>query len=620
MKKIFTSSIFILLAFFSNWQSYGQISAGPKISQTCPGQTLNLSVGVAVGLGSNVSTDDYFSAVQNIGFSFNYFGQNYTQFVVSGNNTVSFDLSLANQWCEFVYSLALGAGELDKAILYPFQDAYPSNGNQISVITFGNPGRRVCVIQACQVPLYSCTNLLSSSQVVLYEGSNIIDINILNKPAGCTWQQGTGIIGIRNNTTEILAPGRNLPNVNWSEQRKTYRFIPNATGSYSLDTLVYRGQQVITFPDYNNVTWYAQGDTVNAIARGQYANVIADADVNYYVAKYTGGGLCNDTAVVTFYDTCFVQFKNFKGSADVEICAGDVYQFFGRTLTQTGKYTEAIISHEGCDSIFEINLLVNPLPEVVLNSTGTIEICEGLSKKIANTSYKQGETFQWYRDGNAIAGETKYDIEIFEGGTYHLEVTSGKGCVTLSNNVRVIMRPTPVAQMESIGDGTVSCTYDTVYLVAKYYPDHEYYWWPETALRSYNEVLYGNVVRGIFRESETNMSVTVKNQYGCVSSTDFKVFSKPCCDVHVPNAFSPNGDGLNDKFAPILKPLQNVILFSVYDRNGALVYESATNSEGWNGTYKNGKDAEAGVYMYHIIYTCDDGKNYSKKEAVTLLR
>lgn len=71
--------------------------------------------------------------------------------------------------------------------------------------------------------------------------------------------------------------------------------------------------------------------------------------------------------------------------------------------------------------------------------------------------------------------------------------------------------------------------------------------------------------------------------------------------VVLPNAFSPNNDGVNDVFAPIGDALKTMHL-QIFNRWGAMVYESDSSSSGWNGTF-NDKEQEIGVYVYLFTYT-----------------
>ncbi len=624
MRKNFHIYTLLFVCFFLNMLNVkAQLSASPDTVRTCPLQTIQLTANLIPPNYIPLSVDDNFGPVQNLGFTFNYFGTPYTQCVVSGNNFLSFDVALANGYSSFVYGTALTSGNLNRAIMFPFQDTNPGVGGgpfrSVSFM-FGNPGNRAYVVQFCQMPLFSCNTLLSSSQAVLYEGSDIIDIHILNKPAGCTWQGGTGIIGIKNMATEVLVPGRNLPNVNWGDASKSYRFTPNGTGGYDLDSFPYNPIKIVVEPDTNRLFWYAEGDTVNPIAIGQNVSVVASKDVNYFVVKYDGSGLCENADTVIFYDTVYVDFLNYTGNTAVEICQGATYNFYGETVYQSGVYQKMLQTTLGCDSLLSLNLTVNPLPVPVINEDRLVEICEGTTKKLELANPLPGATYRWFKDGVLSTESNTPEINITQDGRYYIEVTSDKGCVGISNIVEVRIRPNPIAEIVSVGEGEVGCTYDTVRISALFSADYDYKWWPETALRPYNDVMSGHEVYGVFRDERTPMKLTVRNEFGCFSETTFEVVAKPCCDVFIPNAFTPNGDNNNDIFTPILKPLQLIVSFEVFDRFGALVYRGGPNSKGWDGNYLNGKEAPTGVYMYQVIYSCDDGKNYTKKESISLLR
>ncbi len=78
--------------------------------------------------------------------------------------------------------------------------------------------------------------------------------------------------------------------------------------------------------------------------------------------------------------------------------------------------------------------------------------------------------------------------------------------------------------------------------------------------------------------------------------------NKACVPVYpvafVPNAFSPNNDGLNDYFKPITAGL-SAYIFEIYDRWGTLVYTDTPESKGWDGTFR-GEPAPLGAYVYRL--------------------
>ncbi|MCD4725872.1 MAG: gliding motility-associated C-terminal domain-containing protein, partial [Bacteroidales bacterium] len=105
--------------------------------------------------------------------------------------------------------------------------------------------------------------------------------------------------------------------------------------------------------------------------------------------------------------------------------------------------------------------------------------------------------------------------------------------------------------------------------------------------------------------------VIIESQQGCMGEDSVYVlfFIRPepqepiYENFYVPNAFSPDGDGLNDELKAISNT-ENIYSFNMYifNRWGALVFDSKEVSLGWDGTYK-GKPAPQGVYVYKIEYS-----------------
>lgn len=96
----------------------------------------------------------------------------------------------------------------------------------------------------------------------------------------------------------------------------------------------------------------------------------------------------------------------------------------------------------------------------------------------------------------------------------------------------------------------------------------------------------------------------------CIFAVFTSFTSKPteedcACKIYVPNAFSPNEDGVNDIFQPYIGCPVSEYDFRVFNRWGHLVYESQNQEDGWNGEFK-GQPAEASVYVYIVKVTYDD--------------
>lgn len=115
-------------------------------------------------------------------------------------------------------------------------------------------------------------------------------------------------------------------------------------------------------------------------------------------------------------------------------------------------------------------------------------------------------------------------------------------------------------------------------------------------------------------------SFSVLNQQGCVIDTiNVDVVQDPCKPIVFPNAFTPNGDGVNDIFRSNqdANPLKFQLL--IYNRWGAPIFKSQSIFNGWDGTF-NGKPLPFGVFYWVASYTTIEGKAIAQSGYVTLIR
>ncbi|MFQ5448300.1 MAG: gliding motility-associated C-terminal domain-containing protein, partial [Saprospiraceae bacterium] len=106
---------------------------------------------------------------------------------------------------------------------------------------------------------------------------------------------------------------------------------------------------------------------------------------------------------------------------------------------------------------------------------------------------------------------------------------------------------------------------------------------------------------------------------GCTdeSSHDVTVL-KPVYDI--PNAFSPNGDELNQRFNVVINGENiDVISIKIWNRWGQLVHEETNSNTGWDGR-QNGQPTPSDVYVYRIVMRLPDGREVKRSGDVTLLR
>ena len=109
----------------------------------------------------------------------------------------------------------------------------------------------------------------------------------------------------------------------------------------------------------------------------------------------------------------------------------------------------------------------------------------------------------------------------------------------------------------------------------------------------------------------------VENELGCADSITGKVFIKS--EFYVPNTFTPNGDGLNELFIPILTAPTNYTLL-IFNKWGEVIFETNEVATGWDGTLKNGKLAKTDSYVYKLYFSYSQGEVHEIFGHVNLLR
>jgi gliding motility-associated-like protein len=140
-------------------------------------------------------------------------------------------------------------------------------------------------------------------------------------------------------------------------------------------------------------------------------------------------------------------------------------------------------------------------------------------------------------------------------------------------------------------------------------------WTPATGLSN------ANIPNPVALLSENQQYIlNILSSAGCKSSDTINIIVykvKP--GIFVPNSFTPNGDGLNDVFRPVLLGMKSLHFFRVYNRAGQLVFSTNVQNQGWDGTYK-GSDQDSNVFVWTVEGEDYLGKTVFEKGSVTLIR
>lgn len=310
--KIYTKLLFstcligLLLVSYVN----AQVTVTPATSTICPGQSVTLNAtgqtggpngtGIqtnactAAGTQVNGLTDDNVQGPFNIGFNFCFYGNNYNQFYVCSNNWMGFSGGQTGTWQ--TAPIPSVANTVPKnCIMAPWQDINPGLGGTVRWKLIGTAPNRMLTVSWCQIPMFSCTGLLYSSQIIIHETTNIIETHILNRPLCLNWNNGNATHGLHNanGTQATVVPGRN--NTAWTAANDGKRFIPNGPGTGCGQTTSYIIEDIPYNPQYGNppgpITWFEMPDLTTPIGTGNSITVTPTNATTIYRASQNPNGI-----------------------------------------------------------------------------------------------------------------------------------------------------------------------------------------------------------------------------------------------------------------------------------------------------------------------------------------
>jgi len=278
------------------------------------------------------------------------------------------------------------------------------------------------------------------------------------------------------------------------------------------------------------------------------------------------------------------------------------------------KYTVRGVSALGCEAFDSVKLtIVRPFQ---MNISPNDTLCIGES---ANLNAAGAYAYIWSPAQGLNNANISNPVATPNATTlYRVIGYDGKNCFTDTNFVKITVGPKPTVNLGAdlnLSTGTIT----NLHAVTQNGPITSWSWAPSTGLSC------TNCPSPVLRVTD-NISyvVTVVNNYGCMASDNISIFT--FCQnsqVFIPNAFTPDGDGLND----ILMVRGTGIFvksFRIFNRWGELVFEKQNfnpndKKYGWDGKVK-GVPATPDVFVYTAEVICDNGVNYTYKGNSTLLK
>ncbi len=462
-------------------------------------------------------------------------------------------------------------------------------------------------------------------------------------------------------TNPVIANPKGFNNT-FTPQSIIVKTTKRTSGCFSYDTVVIRSVQVDTSlvvngktnycigePYYSSMTISNQSTNIqwllnNTPISGATANQHTPLSAGSYCAKFEQLGCIDTTRRVVYADHVSPTVK-FQVNKDTQCISNNSFVFtnqttilnneqvnyvwtFGdgslsqlvspvRSYPRSGTFQvwlHATSQYNCSDSTFTyITVLPNAAPEFMWDTACTNAVIRFVNNTNENGSKQVNYTWDF---GNGAGSLLKTPLPFLypAKGIYTVSLEAvAKGCESypqgLSKKVTVY-EPKPGIRYRDI---TLPSTY-SMQLLARWDVGNKYRWTPATQLSD----------RGIrtpyFKAiNDVKYHIAITDEHNCITTDTLQMYVLTKKGWYLPNAFTPNRDGLNDMIRPYLQGMIALKRFSVYNRVGNLIFSTTRDGEGWDGTYK-GVPAEAGTYVWFLEYMDENNKVVSHKGSLMLVR
>ena len=558
------------------------------------------------GTPISVNTDDVWSDPIPLPFDFCFYGGTYSEILIGSNGVITFDLvnNEPNGFCDWSFSDPIPSNNLFSSTIFgPYMDIDPSIGGSgiINYTIFGEVPCRTMVVNFPVIPYFSCQELNMTTQIVIYETTNVVEIYLENRSDACSnWNSGNAVIGLQNQngTDGISAPNRNTGN--WSANNEAWRFTPNGNSNVAFSWLNENNEVISTDPIINvcptdEVTTYT--------AQAVYTNCNGDEIIenDEVIVTFSGGFIIDLGGNQEFCDE-----ESYTITADLTIAnpADATFLWSNNETTQSITVTESDIytvevTFGNCTLSDSVTLSFGNSP--LINLGEDIETCfenDIVLDATPSNMDPNDVTYLWN------TGATSPSIIVTEIGNY--SVMASFGNCEVENSITVSGR---TDLNVSVNDDFKSCIGEE---------------WTLTATTSEEEVNYQWYLNGDLIVGETNSTITfvvgdnfsgnenysvVISRGTCLGTDDVNIELYNVSNCVITQGISPDAtpefnDYLDLEF--LSDRVGGITILQIFNRYGTIVFNKNNYINEWKGQDKNGNDLPTGTYYYVIDFASAD--------------
>ncbi len=288
----------------------------------------------------------------------------------------------------------------------------------------------------------------------------------------------------------------------------------------------------------------------------------------------------------------------------------------------SGAYTYTVVAPAPCladQAVVMVTIHPTPLPEILVQTDGG---CSPVTAMFTN-GYDGPGTCYWTFGNDSTSGDCIPPPVVYDQtGSYTVTLTmdAGNGCtamVTLSEPIEVVERPEAMFLVtpENLNTGAPQAIFQNGSTGAVSYS------WQFDELGESEEAqptfTFPSEVEGLY-----TVCLTAYANEACFDTACADVLVPAGAGVFVPNAFSPDGDGVNDTFMPIVSGItSDMYEFLVFDRYGQQLFRTSMIGEPWTGQFGDGTLTPVGVYIWKVTgHDRYNGQRVDRTGHVTLVR
>lgn len=325
-------------------------------------------------------------------------------------------------------------------------------------------------------------------------------------------------------------------------------------------------------------TWQWQGPGIGNPTASTQTVQPAQSATYYVTATNAAGCVLTDSFSIVVLSTDTTDLGTWR------TCEGTPVDIFGTPTDEAGLYSQILTNTSGCDSLLLLRLIVTPNTE------------EHIARCVPDVVIVFGQA-------------------VSQPGLYCQTFESSLGC---DSTHCITVSDLPVPDLPEEADTLYFAPGATVTLPGPTgYAAYE--WIPTTGLSC------ADCPNPTVTPADTaTYTLIVYTGDNCPDTVTYRLFPLPPCDparIRVPNAFTPDGDGVNDTFAPVpYEGVEIVARLTIYNRWGQKIYEATGPNAAWDGT-TFGQPAPSDVYVWLLEVLCSgDNERKFRKGDVTVMR